>query len=75
MCSERILSEIRAQWKDPTFAKSMKRQLELSFQVKKKHEDDCLMLQLILKADIGNKENWISPCMSAEGITSSESMG
>ena len=56
-CSERKLIEIRAQWKDPIFAKALKGKLKSPFKERKKLEEDCLMLKPILKAEIGNNEN------------------
>ena len=57
MCSDRKMIKIRAQWKDPTFAKSLKGKLKLPFNERTKHEEDCQMLKLALKAKIGHEEN------------------
>ena len=63
VCSERRLIEIRAQRKDPTFARSLKGKLKLPLKEGKKLEKDCQMRKLTLKAEIGNEEYPNSLCM------------
>ena len=63
VCSKRKLTEIRAQWKDPTFAKSLKGKLKSPFK-EKKNEKNSQMLKLSLKAENWNEDSANSLCVS-----------